>query len=81
MNTVKEFLEATGFRRGPGHPSKQQLKEKFQELDVTEEAKIDIMTFFLYDDSPEYMCVNCGGGFEEIFTCEERDADFCKDCY
>jgi hypothetical protein len=33
------------------------------------------------EEIKDYMCVNCGGGFEEIFTDEERDADFCIDCY
>jgi hypothetical protein len=47
---------------------------------------INELTFEEWDthfnfNKKDYMCVNCGGGFEEIFTDEERDADFCKDCY
>ena len=29
----------------------------------------------------DFMCVNCGGGFSHVTFCEERDADFCDDCY
>jgi hypothetical protein len=81
MNTVKKFLDATGYKRGTNHPEKEVLKAKMDELGVTEEAKIDIMSFFLYDDGPDYMCVNCGGGFDHITFCEDRDADFCDSCY
>jgi hypothetical protein len=28
----------------------------------------------------EYMCVNCGGGFDHVTFIEELDADFCDDC-
>ena len=50
MNTVGKFLEATGFARGTNHPSVTALKEKMVELEVTEDAEIDIMTFFQYDN-------------------------------
>ena len=82
MNTVDKFLKATGYNRGDNYPDQETLEEKMEELDVTEDAKIDIYTFFLYDGSP-YMCVNCGGGFikEDIITDEELDADFCTDCH
>lgn len=82
MNTVDKFLDATGYNRGPNYPSQETLQEKMEQLDVTEEAQIDILTFFLYDGSP-YVCVNCGGGFikEDIITDEERDVDFCKPCH
>jgi len=49
MNTVKKFLDATGFDRGSNYPSVTTLKAKMCELEVTEEAQIDVMSFFLYD--------------------------------
>ena len=53
MNTVDKFLKATGFARGTNHPSVSTLKIKMDELMVTEDAKIDIMSFFLYDHESE----------------------------
>ena len=50
MNTVAQFLDATGYKRGTNHPSPSVLKAKMEELNVTEDAKIDIMSFFLYDN-------------------------------
>jgi len=85
MNTVKEFIDATGYNRGPNYPSKKTLKAKMQELDVTEEAKIDSMSFLLYDDNPvtvtsydddmgaAWKVVNCEG--EDIDTGFESTAD------
>jgi len=49
INTVKKFLDATGFARGTNHPSVSTLKTKMEELNVTEDVMIDIMSFFLYD--------------------------------
>ena len=34
-----------------------------------------------FDGAGSYACVNCGGGFYKVTFCEERDADFCEDCY
>ena len=28
----------------------------------------------------DFMCANCGGGFDHITFDEDRDADFCNDC-
>tara|TARA_R100001244_G_C5150284_1_gene129544 strand:+ start:606 stop:914 length:309 start_codon:yes stop_codon:yes gene_type:complete len=50
MNTVKKFLEATGFKRGINQPSAYTLKVSMNELNVTESTEIDVMTFFLYDE-------------------------------
>ena len=49
MNTVQKFLNATGYSRGYNHPSVSTLKAKMDELNVDEDTKIDIMSFFLYD--------------------------------
>lgn len=49
MVTVKEFLNATGFKRGENHPSKRDLKDAFHQYNVREDAQIDILSFFLYD--------------------------------
>ena len=35
MNTVKQFLDATGFNRGSNYPSVTTLKAKMTELEVT----------------------------------------------
>jgi hypothetical protein len=50
IKTVGAFLEATGYKRGTNHPKPSELKAKMEELNVTEDAKIDIMSFFLYDN-------------------------------
>jgi len=49
VNTLKKFLDATGFARGTNHPSVSLLKSKMDELKVNEDLRIDIMSFFLYD--------------------------------
>ena len=49
INTVEKFLNATAFARGTNHPSVTKLKEKMNELDISEDLQIDVMTFFLYD--------------------------------
>jgi ubiquitin len=28
----------------------------------------------------DFMCVNCGGGFDHVTYDEDRDADFCDNC-
>ena len=49
--TVKQFLDATPHRRGAKHPSKETLKADFERLNVSEDCQIEVLTFFLYDDS------------------------------
>ena len=50
INTVGKFLDATSFARGVNHPSVTNLKAKMDELNLSDDTKIDVMTFFLYDD-------------------------------
>lgn len=50
INTVEKFLNTTGFARGTNHPSVKTLKAKMRELKIKRDLKIDVMTFFLYDN-------------------------------
>jgi hypothetical protein len=49
MKTLKDFLQATGFKRGTNHPCVTTLKLYMEKLKCSEELQIDIMSFFLYD--------------------------------
>lgn len=49
INTLKKFLDITGYERHTNHPSVSTLKEKMDELNIDDDLKIDIMSFFLYD--------------------------------
>lgn len=56
IKTVKAFLDATDWVRGTNHPSKESLNKDFERLNVTEDAQIEIYTYFLYDNSDEEDC-------------------------
>lgn len=49
INTVDKFINATNFNRGKNYPSVQLLKESMDEHSISEDLKIDVMSFFLYD--------------------------------
>lgn len=53
IRTVKAFLDATSWVRGTNHPSKESLNKDFERLNVTEDAQIEIYTYFLYDNSED----------------------------
>jgi len=50
INTVNKFLISTSFKRGTKHPTLQNLKIQMKKLKVSEELRIDLMTFFLFDN-------------------------------
>ena len=35
---------------------------------------------YILEDVGDYVCQNCGGGFNRVTFDVERDADFCDDC-
>jgi hypothetical protein len=37
--------------------------------------------YYELEEGSDMLCVNCGGGVGKVTCCEERDADFCEDCY
>ena len=49
INTVKKFLDATEYNKGKNWPSVTSLKSKMKELNISEDLKIDLMSFFKYD--------------------------------
>jgi hypothetical protein len=53
VKTLKQFLDKTGWVRGTNHPSKESLNNDFERFNVTEDAQIEIYTYFLYDNSED----------------------------
>ena len=49
INTVEKFLNTTKLNRGDNYPSVQSLKKTMNDLNISEDLKIDVMSFFLYD--------------------------------
>lgn len=51
INTLKKFLNITGFKRHTNHPSLRELKAKMREHNIDKDLEMDIISFFLYEDS------------------------------
>lgn len=51
INTLNKFLDKTGFSRDDNHPSVSSLKREMNRLNISDDLKIDVMSFFKYDDS------------------------------
>lgn len=50
MNTLDKFLIVTLFNRGDNYPTRKQLDKQIKINNVNENLKIEVYTYFLYDD-------------------------------
>lgn len=50
VNTVEKFLKVSGFDRGNNYPCVTSLKLEMSKHDINEDLKIDVMSYFLYDN-------------------------------
>lgn len=48
MITLAEFLQETGFSRNKHYPSFEELIEKFNGLNLSDDLQADILGYFLY---------------------------------
>ena len=50
INCLDDFIQVTGYNRGNKYPDVKVLRAKLTELKIKGELRIDVMSYFLYDN-------------------------------